>query len=311
MAGRLPHDDVPGTPDAPDALLAALLDEPPSPEALADPDRAAEYRSALDDVALLRAELRLLGDALAGAPEAPDTPDTTAAPPDKGASRAPAGPPAPEPPGPPTPVPPLRADRPRFRPRGGTGSPSGRPPGRPRGRFARGLMVGVSVAACLAAVVTGAHWWLNSPGTAHQLSDAKSVAPTLESDASPLPQRGVPKGSSALSPEGFVACSRLIVEGRVVRVVEGETEVRVTVDVMRAYKPSGALGRMTFPMDLDADPRLKPDQEVLLTFPEGGDEHPDNWATDPVERGELRDVVVQSLPASRKLSCEDGTAPRA
>lgn len=49
-----------------DALMAAITDEPPPARALDDPEFAAEHRAALADVARLREQLGLVGEALAG-----------------------------------------------------------------------------------------------------------------------------------------------------------------------------------------------------------------------------------------------------
>ncbi|MEW2299118.1 hypothetical protein AB0958_03880 [Streptomyces sp. NPDC006655] len=53
-----------------DALFAVLLDEPLTEAQRADPGFLAEYRAAAADVALLRAQLGIVGDALAGPPPA-------------------------------------------------------------------------------------------------------------------------------------------------------------------------------------------------------------------------------------------------
>ncbi|NGO48088.1 hypothetical protein [Streptomyces ureilyticus] len=52
-----------------DALLAAITDEPLSQEALDDPEFMAEHRSAVADVAALREQLMVMGEALAAESE--------------------------------------------------------------------------------------------------------------------------------------------------------------------------------------------------------------------------------------------------
>ncbi|MET9392260.1 hypothetical protein ABZY20_17990 [Streptomyces sp. NPDC006624] len=61
--------------DEADATMAAIIGEPPADEALADDAFLEEYRSATADVAVLRAQLGLIGRALAG-PPGPPAPDT-------------------------------------------------------------------------------------------------------------------------------------------------------------------------------------------------------------------------------------------
>jgi hypothetical protein len=80
------HDGCDGRPgdDRPDPLLAVLTGEPLPGDA--DPAHLAEYRAAADDVALLKRQLTLLGDALAEPPAAAARP---AAPPPRRAARRP------------------------------------------------------------------------------------------------------------------------------------------------------------------------------------------------------------------------------
>jgi hypothetical protein len=54
-----------------DALMAAITGEEPGDEARADPAFLAEYRAAEADIGLLREQLGVLGDRLAGVPPAP------------------------------------------------------------------------------------------------------------------------------------------------------------------------------------------------------------------------------------------------
>ncbi|MER7490933.1 hypothetical protein ABTY20_34650, partial [Streptomyces sp. NPDC126497] len=56
--------------DGTDALMAVLLGEDPTARALRDPAFAADHRAAAVDVAVLREQLALIGDALASPVEA-------------------------------------------------------------------------------------------------------------------------------------------------------------------------------------------------------------------------------------------------
>ncbi|MFJ5639012.1 hypothetical protein [Streptomyces sp. NPDC093223] len=60
------HDGRDGPDEDVDALFAVLMEEPLTDAQRADPAFMAEHRAAADDVALLRAQLGTLGDALAG-----------------------------------------------------------------------------------------------------------------------------------------------------------------------------------------------------------------------------------------------------
>ncbi|MEU6660758.1 hypothetical protein [Streptomyces sp. NPDC046821] len=224
-------------------LMLALTGEPLPPGDRDDPEAAAAYA----DVALLREQLRGIGDALA-AREAP--------------------------------APVVRVRRPRKRLR---------------------LALG-SLAAAGAFGVAGVMTWLVAQPGGYGASGA--------ADKSVSESRGDAKSKGAdLGPEGLVACSRLVVEGTVDRVVPepGGDGDRVTLTVSHYYKPGSGPGKTTFTMDRDADPRLKPGDHALITVPLGGD-HPDNWATGKDVRP-LRDLIVKALPGSRGLKCGQGEGP--
>ncbi|AZM57612.1 hypothetical protein DMA15_12220 [Streptomyces sp. WAC 01529] len=157
-------------------------------------------------------------------------------------------------------------------------------------RSARGRLVtalGAAAVTAAAALVGGLGWLVvNGPGA----SDDKDS--------------GGGARDAKLSPEGFVACSRLIVEGEVTAVepVPGAGRDRITLDVSRYYKPRSGNGTLTFPMDHDTDPRLKQGDRVLITIPRG-EAHPDNWPTGK-DRDSLRRMVLKALPDAAKVSCE-------
>ncbi|MFJ4768368.1 hypothetical protein ACIP88_04490 [Streptomyces uncialis] len=303
MTEERPHDDV---------LMSAILDEPLPPGRSADPATAAAHRAAVADITELRAGLRLLGDTLArdpspdpdrdssGAAEFPDTaPDLS---PDPASDTAPETVPASAPEAVPVPAPAPAAPRvPRPAPR--------RPPGRRDGRRkGRRFAVGVSALTCVAALAAGVSWLNATGGPGTSSESAKEVG---EPATQPLPSDADRKGdgSGSLSPEGFVACSRLVFEGTVTRVepVPGAPRDRITLDVERYYKPDKGPGRITLTMDRDIDPRLTPGQRTLISVPKGED-HPDNWATGE-DMAELRESVVKALPGSNTIGC-DAAGPR-
>ncbi|MFF4130844.1 hypothetical protein ACFY1B_04790 [Streptomyces mirabilis] len=120
-----------------DALLAAITDEALPEGALDDPEFMAEHRSAVADVALLREQLAVIGDALADRAEEVK------------------------------PVP-VRAPRKRTR------RPEGAP--RNRGRRPLALVLGTLVAATVAAMVVGMGWILGHDGAgASDSSGAKAA----------------------------------------------------------------------------------------------------------------------------------------
>ncbi|MEU0687618.1 hypothetical protein [Streptomyces uncialis] len=283
MTEERPHDDV---------LMSAILDEPLPPGRSADPATAAAHRAAVADLAELRAGLRLLGDTLARDPSPDPDPnrdssaaaDSPGAAPDTEAAPVPAAP---------------RVPRPAPR----------RPPGRRDGRrIVRRFAVGVSALTCVAALAAGVSWLNATGGLGASSESAKDVGkPAMQPLPSDADRKG--DGNASLSPEGFVACSRLVFEGTVTRVepVPGAPRDRITLDVERHYKPDKGPGRITLTMDRDIDPRLTPGQRTLISVPKGED-HPDNWATGE-GLAELRELVVKALPGSRTIGC-DVAGPR-
>ncbi|MET8829927.1 hypothetical protein ABZX40_30520 [Streptomyces sp. NPDC004610] len=137
--GRDGRDGSRGAYDAPDPLLAVLMDEPPSAAARADAAFMAEYASARADVTALREQLGLIADALTE-PEP-----------------APAAEPVPEPAPRPDPVP--------------------EPPPLPRrGRRPFAVALGVLAVACAATLVAGLGWLVVRGGDSLGAADSSSGA---------------------------------------------------------------------------------------------------------------------------------------
>ncbi|MFF3642404.1 hypothetical protein [Streptomyces sp. NPDC002564] len=184
----------------------------------------------------------------------------------------------------------------------------------PRARARRGLLVvaGGAVAALAASALLGGLAWLAVEGGA----ETGGGGDGSKGAASDGQRRETGEGSADaggdsadLSPEGFVACSRLIVEGTVTAVdaVPGGLQDRVTLDVTRYLKPRSGEGTVRFPMDRDVDPRLKTGDRVLITVTEGSAE-PANWAVGK-ERDRLRTTILKALPAAEKIRCDRGPGP--
>ncbi|MDI3421837.1 hypothetical protein [Streptomyces luteolus] len=224
---RRDHRD-PNDPPA-DPLMAAITGEDPPDELRADP----AYRAAVTDVALLRAELHRLGDALGRPPE---------------------------------PLPP------------------------PRTRTRRTALFALA-ASCAAALLGGTIWLSAAPGR----------------------EGGQGAGGAAMTAEGAIACARLIVEGTVVRVdsLPGALQDRITLDVTRSYKPEKRGGHeVSFVMDVNVDPRLRPGDHTLVLVPRGS-VHPSHWSTGEDVARE-RAWIERALPGAREMTCgwpRDDTRP--
>ncbi|MFD8227401.1 hypothetical protein ACFV16_24870 [Streptomyces massasporeus] len=249
------------------ALMAVITGEAPGDDTLADDAFRAAYRSATDDVALLREQLGLLGRALAE-PERAADPEQAADPgPEGGAGVS---------------VTPLAAQRTRTRSR------------RPLDMALKGL-----VAAVGAGLVIGMGWLVvQSDGMG--AGDDQGGSAAADSSAE-RPQAGA---DAKLGHAGYLACARIVVEGTVagVETLPGSGQDRITLDVARYYKPDKGGKRITFPMDTGVDPRLRAGDHVLVGIPTGQAE-PDIWTTGEKAIARDRAWITEALPASRTIPC--------
>ncbi|MGW1673612.1 hypothetical protein [Streptomyces sp. NPDC002324] len=277
-----------------DALMAALLDDPLPEEALRDAEFMAARDTAAADVALLREQLGIIGEALAVTGD-----DALAgAPPGRPAAARPgdaAG---------------ARTDPGRVSGTAPASAASVTPllPRPDRARRALRITFGSLAAAAVASVVLGVGWGVMQDGGA---ADTKSSADSgvseesagrIDGDAEKQDSGG---DSASLSREGYVACARFIVEGTVTEVepVPGAAQDRITVEVEHWIKPDKGGERIVFPMDQDVDPRLKRGDHVLVGIPEDS-AHPDVWTTKEAQIARERAWMEAALPESEKLSCE-------
>ncbi|MFV0135981.1 hypothetical protein ACLGIH_22680 [Streptomyces sp. HMX87] len=297
-----------------DALMAAITDQPLPPGDGPDPALPAEHRSATADVALLREQLKIIGNALADAapgsapePAPAPKPAPAAAGPGPGPTALgaePATATGPEPaPGPgtgpePEPVPapeagPVAPDS-GPRPAGSRPRPRSRPSPRPRpGSRRRPLAVALgAVAAVCAGTLVAGLGWLAAQGGGGASDAASDKAAVQDAD-------GVAFGSPR-----HLACARLVAEGTVTGVepLTGGERHRISLDVTRSYKPDPGKRRITFLLD-DATARLHVGDRVLVGVPLGGD------TADAVITGERaiaaeRPWITASLPESRALTCD-------
>lgn len=295
--------------DAVDALTLAVTDTP-VPDAVRDDERfMAEHAAALADVAVLREQLRVVGETLARGPEG----EARARAEGQGRDRGTQG---------------RTRARPEERPRARS---EGRPPTAPlpapapvlppatpfRQPGAARRRAVLALAAALAAGLFGGLVWLGAnagtgDGDMAGGGDAKHAAPSLTDGREPAPdaskapdasQEDAGGAADGRSPEGYVACARLVVEGTVRRVeaLPGGTRDRITLDVSRYYKPAKGKPRITFVMDTDVDPRLRTGDRALIGITKG-EATPDLWTTGKrIARD--RAWIEKALPGSRGLTC--------
>ncbi|MBB4715188.1 hypothetical protein [Streptomyces luteogriseus] len=248
------------------ALMAVITGEAPGDEALADDAFMAGYRSATADVVLLREQLDLIGQALAG-PERVSEPVPEQDPePGPGAGGGAS-------------VTPLSAPRDRRK---------------PRGMALKGL-----VAAVGAGLVIGMGWLVVQSGGMSAGGDQGASSAADRSAG-----REHADEDAKLSNAGYLACARIVVEGTVAKVetVPGTGRDRITLDVTRYYKPDKGRARITFPLETGAVPSLRAGEHMLVGI-SGEQAHPDTWATGEKEIARERAWITDALPASRTFPC--------
>jgi len=268
-----------------DALMAALTDEPLPEGARDDAEFLAEHRSALADIALLREQLRLMGDTLAA-----ETPDTEAAStrtpaPEDGRSEA-EPPPAPAPLGKPTP---------RRTPRSIRAPKPARPSQPPWYRRYVGVAVGTLVVGAGTALL-GGMVWLGVQGGAGDGGASSDSAAKQESGAG---------DSSLYSPEMHLACSKVLVEGTVQSITPTDDgNVRVVLKVKRYYRPEQSVAdRPTITVTLldSARADLEVGTYTLVRVPVFPQDRQD-WETGSGV-ADARKGIVDALPGARGMKC--------
>ncbi|MGW9030021.1 hypothetical protein ACWGQ5_39175 [Streptomyces sp. NPDC055722] len=264
--------------DGADALMAAITGEPLPDAARADAEFMAGHRAALADVAVLREQLGIIGDALAAPPGEASSPAAVRA------SRKDA---APDEAGRVTDRDIPHVPRPVRRAR--------------RGRALRIAFGSLAAVAALAVVVglgrllslSGAQ--SDSKGSADVASKSAGAAGKTDGDG-PVPS----------DPEREVACSRLVVEGTVAEVGPlGDPRIRVVLTVTRYYRPDHGPARVTFLLDRGAEPQPRRGQHVLIRIPQGAD-GPTLWAVGGERVAANRAWITGALPGSLHTACPSG-----
>ncbi|MGW2460290.1 hypothetical protein ACWC2M_14900 [Streptomyces sp. NPDC001761] len=285
--------------DGMDALMAAVTGDPLPEEARRDPAFLAAHRAAEADVAVLRDQLVRLAEALtgeAGTGEAAGAPTGEA-----GTGEAAEAPRDPVPASPP-----ARRTRGRTRPSAPT-----RPgrPGRPDGpRRALRIALGSLAGAAAFCLVLGFGWLVaqgGGPGGANDESGASSAKGNADATGQEAGAGGRPA-----YPERELACSRLVVEGTVAR-VERAGDVpgsRVTLTVIRSYRPAHGPAEVRFLLGAGARPAPRAGQHVLVRV--GQDErYAGLWAVGERRVAAARAWITDALPGSRDLACPSGDGP--
>ncbi|MEU9186094.1 hypothetical protein AB0D14_16405 [Streptomyces sp. NPDC048484] len=259
-----------------DALLAAITDEP-LPEGARDDARfMAEHRSAVADVALLREQLRIMGDTLIGEEPPPGEPPPgeraageRAAEKKTGPVRVPARAPAP--------LRPPREARTRQ--------------SRRYRRYAGAAVGALAIAAGTA--LLGGLVWLGVEGGGGSGSNDASAAKQQDG------------GVHDYSPEMHLACAKVLVEGTVLSITPvGEGNVRVVLEAKRYYRPEQSVTdhpTITVTLLESARDDLKVGTYTLVRVPVYAQDRQDwetGWGV-----GDARKEILKALPGARGMKC--------
>jgi hypothetical protein len=264
-----------------DALMAAITGEPVPEEARRDPAFLAEHRAAEADLAVLREQLGRLAEALTGEEAVPE-------------ERA----------GHPAPV-----SRPRgaARPvRAGRRPPRPPRPGRPSGgRRALRIAFGALAGASAFALVIGFGWMI-----AHSGASDDSAASASGKSVADAPDKVSGDGGRPSDPALALACSRLVVEGTVTEVQPQKLSPwsRVTLKVIRSYKPARGPAEVGFLLDGGAEPAPRKGEHVLVQVG-AGQQNASLWAVGDTRVAVNRAWIEKALPGSRHLTCPAEEAP--
>ncbi len=152
---------------------------------------------------------------------------------------------------------------------------------------------GLAVAAA-GSVLVGMGWLLAQNEGAQ--SDAGTAADTQASSEA--------GAGSAFGSPGYLACSRLVAEGKATSVdrLPGTTSLRVTLHMTRYYKPDKGEQELTYVVDENLVPGLRVGDQVLLGVPQGA-RQPDFWAVGEQDIAPERAWITASLPRSRDRTC--------
>ncbi|TLS42441.1 hypothetical protein FE633_31185 [Streptomyces montanus] len=253
-----------------DALLAALLDEPLPPEAVENEAFMAEHRSAVADVATLREQLRIMGDALAAESERPE----------RSPAAEPLRPASTKLPRPAKPAKPAKSVK----------------PSRPR-RYA-GVALG-ALALGMGTAMLGGLVWFGMNGSAGSDSGAASDKSAAQQGTNE------DSGNAEYSPEMHIACSKVLVEGTVRSITpRDDGDVRVVLEVKRYYRPERSVAKHpTIAVTLLGSARkdLKVGDYTLVrvpVYPEDRQDWEVGWGV-----GDARKDIVDALPGARGLEC--------
>ncbi|MGW5862129.1 hypothetical protein ACWFRJ_08145 [Streptomyces sp. NPDC055239] len=166
------------------------------------------------------------------------------------------------------------------------------------------ISLGVAAVSAAASLVGGLAWLALDGGGGMNKSGDSDTAKGAAPDAGDHREDG---GASDQKSGVYVACARLVVEGTVKRVepVSGGVQDRIVLDVTRYYKPTKGAKQVTFVMDVNVDPRLRPGDRTLIGIPKG-EASPDIWSKGEKDLAENRAWIERDLRKGKGTGNEKG-----
>ncbi|KIE28024.1 hypothetical protein LK08_04895 [Streptomyces sp. MUSC 125] len=265
--------------DGTDALMAAITGDPLPEDARRDPAFLAEYRKAEADVVVLKEQLAQLAEVLSGVP-APEEALVLS---------------------------PLSENRPAGDRPGSVGHPVGpvrtRRSGRPS-RPGRALRVALGSLAGAAAfsLVVGFGWFVvRSEGSDTAMTAGRDHGAEKAADA---PGRASGDDGRPADPERVLACSQLVVEGTVTQVEprKSSSANRITLSVIRSFKPAQGPAEVSFLLDAGAQPAPRRGQHVLVRVAQG-QPSASLWAVGSTRVAVNRTWITETLHEPRRTTC--------
>ncbi|MFF1279250.1 hypothetical protein ACFVY4_00360 [Streptomyces sp. NPDC058299] len=290
-----------------DALMAAITGDPLPEEAHRDPAFRTRHRAAEADVALLRDRLHRLAEALTGERTSGGPGAGGAVAGEEEGRSAGAGEP-------------MAGDAGARSAGAGAGAGAGGaggavagggvarrargrtgPPRRPGRRSRRALRIGLGSLAGAAAfsLVLGLGWLVTRAG-----GGAAEDSGGASESAADSAGKAAGDGGRPADVERELACSRLVVEGTVAKVrrLPNSPASRITLTVLRSYKPAHGPAEVGLLLDGGTRPAPRTGQHVLVRVGRG-EEQGSVWAVGDSQVATARVWITDALPGSRHLPC--------
>ncbi|MCQ9135500.1 hypothetical protein [Streptomyces hilarionis] len=186
----------------------------------------------------------------------------------------------------------------------GAARPSPAPVRRARApRRLRPLLLGAVGAAAAGALVLGGGWAAlrGAPGVA---DDAGSKSAASDAGRGESRDMAAEDAVALLADPGYLACTRLLVEGDVtaVRRLPGTARERVSVRVTHAYRPAKSAPEVGVDRERDAGAPVNPGDHVLVALARGA-EVPDVWLVGEAAVAPQRLTLARALPEAAAAGC--------